>query len=224
MIINPRRQVSLLAAFVLLCALTPLSQTRPPIDKVLKRTVHGLAATDEPIDQILGGLAKDFNVPIGLEKVASAISCSSADVKISLKIEGGTVRDVLDAVVQADPRYRWEEAGGVINVLPKEEKSLVLETPVSSFQIDEATWTDTRQVIRELPEIKSKLKENGLTERSAILVTGSGDNNLPRFSFKLRNTTLRGILNEILKVKGYSFWVLSRYGDRNQYLSIQAIV
>jgi hypothetical protein len=222
--INTRRQASMLAAFVLLCIVTPLSYTQPQIDNVLRQTVSNFTSTDESIDQVLGRLAKDFNVPIGLEKIATVISCSSEDRKLSIKVEQGTVRDALNAIIQADQRYKWEEVDGVINVLPKEDNSRLLETHVSNFQIDEVTWTDARQLIRELPEVKSRLNESGLIERSAILVTGSGENNLPRFSFKLRNTTLRGILNEILKMKGYSFWVIARYGDHNQYISIQAIV
>ena len=60
-------------------------------------------------------------MPIGFEATAQG------DNKIKVKAEKGTIRNVLDAVVQSDPRYKWEETDGVINVSPKQNKSPILE-------------------------------------------------------------------------------------------------
>lgn len=222
--INSGRRAGLLAPLVLLCVFAPLCFTQQSTDKLLKQTISGFESTDEPIDQILGRLAKSYNVPIGLEKIAPKVAVSSEERRISVKIEKGTVQDVLDAVIRADPRYQWKEVAGVINVLPRKARNPILEIPVRSFQISNANWMDVRQAIQMTAEIKGGFERMGLKERSAITVVGSGNNNLPKFSLDLRDTTLRGILNEILKVKGYGFWVFSRYGNRNQYVSIQAIV
>jgi len=222
--INSWRHANLLAPLALLCLLASLCFTQQSTDELLKQTISGFESRDEPIDQILGRLSKSYNVPIGLEKIAPKAAASSEERRISVKIEKGTVQDVLDAVIRADPRYQWKEVAGVINVLPRKARNPILEIPVRSFQISNANWMDVRQAIQMTAEIKGGFERMGLKERSAITVVGSGNNNLPKFSLDLRDTTLRGILNEILKVKGYSFWVFSRYGNRNQYVSIQAIV
>ena len=222
--INSWRHTGLLAPLVLVCVLASPCFAQQSTDKVLKQTISGFESTDEPIDQILGKLSKSYGVPIGLEKIAPKAAASSGERRISVKVEKGTVRDILDSVIRADPRYEWKEVAGVINVLPRRARNPILEVPVSSFKISDVNWMDVRQALQTTAEIKGGLERMGLRERSVTTILGSGNNDLPKFSLDMRDTTLRGILNEILKVKGYSFWIFSRYGSHNQYVSIQAIV
>lgn len=123
--------------------------------------------------------------------------------------------------MQADPRYRWEEVDGVINVLPIDRKNSPLEIVVRHFRVDQVNKEEASQAVTELPEVKVKLKEMGLKRRDVISIIGIPEYNLPRFSLRLSNVTVRTVLNEILKKSGSYSWVSFRSGDHNEFFSIR---
>jgi hypothetical protein len=141
-------------------------------------------------------------------------AAGSAPQKISVNIRGGTMRDVLEAVLRQDPRYEWRVVDGVIPKAGRDELLVsLLDTPVRDFSIAEGTG---RKVIQNrmvnLPEVRAKLKAGRVTPAFFVV---SNLNVYPlgaKFSLTMRDTTLRGLLNRIMRNITARFWALRRDG------------
>src|SRR5262245_30499220 len=99
-------------------ALEPVARARGQY--VLDRIVAEDAWRNSPVvisvldRDSIGALMRATNVPMGLE---SAMGTAPAAWK--LVATGRRLREVLDAVVVADPRYEWREDNGVIVFRPQ---------------------------------------------------------------------------------------------------------
>lgn len=215
MLVAIRKSTIIFVGPVLLCVLASVCVAQSQANKHLDKKVASFELSDVPMSLLLERLAKTYQVPIGLETIPK--EGDKASHEFSVRIEEGTVRDVLEAVIRADPRYKWEEIDGVINVSPKTGGSPILEIVVSNFRVDYANRKDAGLSIIQLPEVKARLKELGLTRSDFGSLPAPSYDDLPRFSLRLRNVSVRRILNEIMKISGSSYWVFSRYGDRNEY-------
>lgn len=174
---------------------------------------------DGSVVSVLAEAARASGVPVGLEGARDP----DAGPKVSVDIRGGTMRDALEAVVRQDTRYEWRVVDGVINVYPKAGRDdllpSLLETPVRDFSIVEGTG---RKVIQnrmvDLPEVKAKLEAAHVTPRFFVM---SNLDVIPvgaRFSLAVRDTTLRGLLNRIVRDSTAKFWVLRRDGADGENL------
>ena len=211
---NPKTRVIL--PFVMLAGLwlTPVSSGQQPTLKALDKEVSRFELRDVPPSLVLERVAKSRNAPIGFE------SSPQESAKINVRIEQGTVRDVLDQIVQADSIYEWTETDGVINVSPRLNKSPILETVVRSISVEQVNRVDAIWAIFELPEVRTKVAAMEVKRRDFVSLPGKPEYSLPQFSLKLRNVTVRTILNEIMKAGGDNYWVFFRYGDHNEYFSV----
>lgn len=219
MIIEFRSEVSFLVVLMLIFAPAPLGMSQRSTPNSLGQRIPSFIATQEDIAKVLGRLASTYKSPIGLELIPKGVGLRVED-KISVKVEGATFREVLDAVVKADPRYEWQQVDDVINVFPRAVRSPILETEVHAFELDQATMRDASLAITELPEVKAQIQQMGLQRRDFLSISGSVPDRLSRLSVALHNTKVRRILNEILKVSGSTYWIFFRYGDHNEYFSI----
>ncbi len=169
------------------------------------------------IDQILEILAKKTGSPNGLE----ALPCSdalSANPKINISVREGTPRDVLDAVVNSDPRYRWENVGGVVNVVPKEPCNSILDVVVSNFQVQGSDVQQIGDALIMSGEVNRELTRVGIQHLDIRQTTGPTGSH--PFSLSFSEVSVKDILNEILRRGIASHWVLERFGDHNQYIQI----
>jgi hypothetical protein len=180
--------------------------------KALDQEVRGLELREVSRSLVLERVAKSRKVPIGFEATPQESD------KINVMIEQGTVRDVLDQIVQADSRYEWTEADGVINVSPRVNRSPILETVVRRFSVGQVNRVDAISAIFELPEVK--VAQMDVKRRDFGSLPVKPYNSVPQFSLTLRNVTVRTILNEIMKAGGDNYWVFFRYGDHNEYFSV----
>jgi hypothetical protein len=78
-------------------------------------------------------------------------------------------------------------------------------------------WTMSQTAI----EIRPRSQNAGIRRREFMSLPGDATDNSPRFSLNLRQTTARAILNEIAIESGTIFWVFSRYGQHNEFVSIK---
>jgi hypothetical protein len=219
MIIEFRSEVSFLVVLMLVFAPAPFRLSQRRTHKSLEQRIPSFVALQEDMAKVLGNLASTYKSPIGLELIPSGGGLQAED-KISVKVEGGTLREVLDAVVKADPRYEWQQVDDVINVFPRAVRSPILETEVNAFELDQATILDASLAVTELPEVKAKIQQMGLQRRDFLSISGSVPDRLSRLSVSLHKITARRILNELLKASDSTYWVFFRYGDHNQYFSI----
>jgi hypothetical protein len=111
----------------------------------------------------------------------------------------------------------------VINVYPKAGRddllASLLETPVHDFTIAEGTG---RKVIQNqmvaLPEVKAKLEAARVTPSFFVVSNLDVYPVGAKFSLTARDTTLRGLLNRIVRDSTAKFWLLRRDGVSGENL------
>jgi hypothetical protein len=162
----------------------------------------------------MGTALQKYGVPNGFE-----LDSEPGDRAISVRVLGGTVADVLDAIIAQVPDYKWVETNRVVNVMPKHNTNSILDLQIAHFYVRDAAPGPLRLAVASLPEVHSWLTENHVTERSALGILGPIVQP-PFVSLGLNNLTLREIMNRIVKEHRFSSWSFGRYGERNQYLSI----
>jgi hypothetical protein len=74
--------------------------------------------------------------PGGIVRIGS---CSEEPTTYTWRPAGSKLRETLDSIVLADPRYPWELVDGVINVLPVAGEPTFLSTRISEFDVRNAT-------------------------------------------------------------------------------------
>ena len=205
----------------LLLLITPASYGQTSKEGLSDHRVRNLKVRERNLDLALSKIARRLNVPVGLE--IDPGDDTSYEAKISFQFEDAALKDVLDTLVKQEPRYAWRVIDGVINVYPKQGHGglteEILETRVQRFQILEGTTLfSIRRSIVELPEVKNKLEAAHISPAimafSGIDYAGAGGG----FSLNSADLTVREILNQIIKSSSVKYWVISRYGDKNEFI------
>lgn len=174
------------------------------------------------IVNVLDTLALDHNVPIGFEISRR----SSDDTLISISKSDVSVREVLDLVMEQDSAYRWNEIDGVINVTPSADRyeflALLLETPVAQFAPGTAGNNfGLRNSILKIPEVRTVMASSGVVKaRLSDIPSNHQANSGPTADLAMANTTVRGVLNRLVKVSPYRMWVVGMSGERRSELFI----
>ncbi len=171
--------------------------------------------------QICGGLAFD-RVPIGFEG-ATDFDIKS-DVR-NIKIENGTLREILDSIIKQEPKYTWEVQDGIVNIYPVQSRDeilkVLLETNIKDFWSRKETGkpqisrniNNSEEVSKFLDSKKVRLLISTRTKPYAE------EELIP--DIDLSNTNLRKILNKIvLENKDSKFWSIwrSTNEDRDIFL------
>jgi hypothetical protein len=163
------------------------------------------------IFQISSGLAFD-RVPIGFEG-ATDFDIKS-DVR-NIKIENGTLREILDSIIKQEPKYTWEAQDGIVNIYPIQSRDeilkVLLETNIKDFWSRKETGkpqisrniNNSEEVSKFLDSKKVRLLISTRTKPYAE------EELIP--DTDLSNTNLRKILNKIvLENKDSKFWSVWR--------------
>lgn len=204
---------------LLLCALVSVTGQRAK-EQLLNQKVTSFEVTKAVPGTVLQRLANAYQVPVGLEAMPEG-EAGQANRKIDIRIQLGTVRDVLDAIVYADQRYTWKETNGFINVLPQKERDRFLEAVIRDFHLRDVNKEDAINALLQLPEVKDKVNQSGAVRREVQILPATPISTLPRFSLNMHTVTVRQVLNEIMKKTSCYYWVFFKYGDHNKYFSIR---
>lgn len=196
-------------ALLIMAAITPCLAGSLHGD-LLNYQVQAISVSDQTIDEILGRIANENRIPVGLELVSPIKG--APEKKIALHLPETTLQELLDALVKQDPRYDYQVRNGVINVFPKSQRdallSELLNTTVSHFSIPESTRQyRIKNNLMELPELEARMQQYGvhpliLANGPSLKHAGSG------FSMNVSNVTLREILNQLIQTSEVKFWVL----------------
>ena len=155
---------------------------------------------------LLAQLAQEFDVTIGLE----------ADPKkprseVTLDLYDATFHDILNGIVQSEPRYQWREDGGCIEVFPVNGGLSLLDTPIRSFQVKDVNRDLAINRLLGLPEVRAQSLSMNLKPRPPY--PPSERTKDEKLSFDLNGVTLRQALNRIAQDSRAKFWVFRRYDD-----------
>ena len=218
-----KKQVA--AGLAVLCLLLSLSAGFPATaerrvvqDPLLDQNVE-LHLSNTTFMHVLGTLAVFKRIPTGIEYSPQ----DTNDEKMTLDTDGSPLREILDSIVKQEPLYRWEVVDGVINFVPVSDKDpffeTLLNTQVNNY--DPGKWTvkfELRDAIVNTPEVKKLLasrqvelaKYRDYISRPSIYTQD--------VDLRMSNTTVRGILNRIIKVSEHKRWAIGwRKGEKNVF-------
>lgn len=176
---------------------------------------------DVTLIYVLNKLAVEHRVPIGLEESSS----ENFTKKLNIKIEAGTLKDVLDEIVRQDQAYRWELKDGVINFTPVTHRHSFLErllvTPVNRYAPKEGSGKFTiRDAIYDLPEVKNLLVSNNVGIEKTYYPYYKSIYSNSRVNVGISNTDVRGVLNKVVRDSEHKIWVVEMVGDAKDKLLI----
>jgi hypothetical protein len=196
-----RRHLESLAIVLLTCLQGTSVAAQSALDRTVGLTEFGQPLIITQIDaQTIGTLSKAAAVPMGFEGLPTP-----PRQPLSIAATNRTVRDVLDAVVAADPRYESREHDGVIILRPVEawndERSL-LNVPVECVSLQDVTANDLFGVLTRMVGV------------STMPSQGPGDT--VRFSVEIvKDSTLLSALTGIARAHGTLTWAVQPLTPRN---------
>jgi hypothetical protein len=162
---------------------------------------------------LLPELAETFNVTIGFE-----IDPRQPKSRIKIEVRDASLHNVLNAIVQSDPRYKWRENDRFIEIYPVEGSNPLLETVITSLQVNDVDQVEAINQLMMLPEVKTSMKMLNMRRRDIIRT--SAERRGKAISLGLEGVTVRQALHEIVKASGSNFWVLQRHGNSGDFFSI----
>lgn len=195
---------ALTGILALACVWVPLSpaQQQPARSESTRRVQMG----GIEMAVILANIAADYKTVIGLEvdpdKPRSPITIDLRDVNFL---------QIVDGVVKAEPRYRWRENDGSIEVFPVKGSSSLFETPIQSFQVKDVNRVVAINRLLSVPEVQARSSSMNLTMRAPHAPSEQIKDE--KLSFDLSGVTLRQALNRIAAESGTNFWAFRRYPD-----------
>ena len=156
------------------------------------------------------------NVPLGISLAFEDVN--DAEIKQNINLESYLIKDLLDQITNVDSRYRWKEENGVINVFSENDYS-ILETRIPEFKENEYPWK-MDEILIQTKEFQNYLWERNLIDKipdpdnkHGFMITGSigKPNPIHKISIDLKNATVREILNEVVRKRGYGTWIYREY-------------
>src|ERR1044071_8844039 len=173
--------------------------------------------SDAPLDRTVNGIDLEYSTTpdafyasLGRTKVAGGmvkvVNCEGDTFKQIWNPFGRPLRQVLDGIVAADPRYRWELNEGVVNLLLAKGDPALLGIHIKEFHVEKATEaSEALGYLLALPEVKKGMANLNLKHGLNIFVSPRSPH--PKeFSVDCKGITLREALNAIAKAQGRAVW------------------
>ena len=178
---------------------------------------------DATLMHVLSTLSVTHRVPIGFEGSAA----DQNELKLVLESANDSLKETLDSIVKQEPFYRWEIVDGVINFVPARDRDAFIETllsmPVSNY--DPGKWTiefQLRNAIGNTPEVKQLLESNKKSfAKYQDYVYHPSIYTKDDVDLRISNTTVRGILNRIVRISEHKSWSISWTDKEKNVLSIR---
>jgi len=160
---------------------------------------------------LLASLAESSGTAIGLETDPRKTMS-----QITLDLENVTLREILNGVVQSEPRYRWREVDGVIEVVPVNQTISLLDTPVNTFKVSDVSTASAIDHLLSLPEVQSVIRSMSLTRSSSPVASAARNaearNTEKKISLDLSGVTVRQVLDLIAADSDTKFWIFRQSG------------
>jgi|GEM_PF-801370 len=195
------RKKTLAVVAVILSSLSITSgQPRPSKTE----TLRVVEFHDIDMGAALAAFAADYDMTIGLEA-----DPEKPRSQITLHLQNVIFPQILDGIIQAEPRYRWREDNGSIDVFPVTGGLNLLDSRIKSFQLTDVNRALAVNRLFGLPEVRELILSRNLKPR--LPNPPSDRTKDEKLSFDLRGVTLRQALNQIAHESGTNFWVFRSY-------------
>lgn len=185
-------------------AQTPDNPVPPAVDNKLNRPLPKTKSyANRPLSKVIEDAIFVSQVPGGVAYLPQ----EQNELHFNKALSNPTYRDVFNAIVAADPRYKWEVTDGTINFVPVNNYPELLNTPISEFNAEGAYNLQLIKALEQLPEVQQRAKELGFCTADC-----PGTTNVARLSsatlvtIHCANLTLRDVLNSIVRANGNAVW------------------
>jgi hypothetical protein len=166
----------------------------------------------------LGTLAEKYHVVIGVSGKVMLDGGKQPLVNISLK--HGTLSQAFDAVVAADPSYKWTAtSSGSVHFVVGNPLPLV-NVRVRTFDGKKLSRFDGGGV-DQIPEVRAWLQKNNCHVDHAIMAVGSFPKEWPPFEVHAKRVPLWAVLDELALKSGGYFWALMQHRDKPCRMGVQ---
>lgn len=147
--------------------------------------------------------------------VVSITGCEEDKSKRHWNPQGEALGQVLNEIVGADSRYRWEMQDGAINLLPMSGEPPLLQTYIGEFSVTTKSSLDALGVLKQRPEVKEAMISLHLQGGLTIIMYSPSPT---EFSVRFKGGTLRQALNAIAVSRGTDIWTYREIhcGERNE--------
>ena len=114
----------------------------------------------------------------------------------------------------------WEELAGVVNVSPREKIDSLPNVVLKRFEADCADTDDALRRLTRAREVKQWLKRNGIEQRDFSASPDPLAGRKRTLPIALADSSVRTILNTVLRSSGRYYWAYFRYGRDNRFFSL----
>ena len=194
-----------MARFVLgislvILATQTLCSEQPPISATRVGRLH---IEDYGVYNAATEISQKAHVPVGIDAISPG-----KEPTIAFDFPGGTVADLLNALVAKAPDYGWEETKeGVIHVFRRGAQVSLLDVVLSYPGAEKKRRFDIWQGLSKLPEISDWLKSHLCSRREYWFGKEFSWNNDP-ISIAPGTMTVRQLFDEVAVKSGSNTWVV----------------
>lgn len=151
----------------------------------------------------LAAMPNTYGVTVGLELDIQAHHV------VRLSLRDATITDVMNAVVQSSQKHQWRQTGKFVEVWPVDGSNPLLDTRISSFNVQDLSPAEAFDQLLGLPEVQANMTALKLKRR--VPDVSPGKLNSSRFSVNLEGVSLREALNRIAHESGIEIWIFRNH-------------
>jgi len=203
-----RKRITIVMIFIAAAAFAPRAmgqQVGPPQTPAVIKFDGDMAA-------FLAQIGEPYGATIGLE-----VDPQQPQSQVKFYLRYPTLADVLNAIVESAPLYRWRESGGFVEVVPQAGGSSLLDTRITYFQVNDLTREEALTQLINLPELQNRMRAANLNFRDAP--GASTESGKQKVTLSFEGVTMRQAISMIVKASGGRFWIFRRYSDRSFSIS-----
>jgi len=179
--------------------------------------VHDFVITGQA-PNVLYETAEKYQVVIGI--YGTFVNYQARPVNISIK--NGTLKDVFDAVVSADPQLEWHETKkGSVHFINRRAPLPLMDVIVESFDARNPKSGDMYGLVSNIPEIHRWLRIHKCPTEATTMMAGSGQTQWEDFSVHARNVPLFSIFDEVAAKSHTYFWSVMQIGSHSCAINMQ---
>ncbi|HEX9927573.1 MAG TPA: hypothetical protein VGB02_03405 [Pyrinomonadaceae bacterium] len=185
-----------------------------------KQKPSATSSTDLSQPKVDSGVdAKEISIrdlAIQLGSPGGIIFLPDIDVEKKYRFEPPSlsVSDMLNSIAKVEPEYRWETQDGVVNLFPANKYPVFLDTIIPEFDAKDTNIHLSIDTLQQLPVFQQQATSFGYsnyTVRRVEFLSVLSSGKLKNFNVHCRNSTLRGVLNSIVRGHGRAVWGFREY-------------
>jgi len=214
---NIRKLIKIVSLFVALLIVNGITHGQS-IDSKLAKQVDFIPQNSSVLEQ-LTEIAQHYQIPMGIEW----IEVPKVEKSQIEKRENMTVENLIKSVLSQSQGYKMKKKNGLVHIYPsfyvKDEKN-ILNLRLAHYQIDNANLYDAslRLRLETLKKLNPERYKGGWNGGYGYGTPRSDGFDISNITLSIRNSTVREILNNLIKLNGNALWIMrfESLGDVNE--------